>query len=125
MPARFRHLALNADDVERAKGFYEEVFGWTFRRAGPLGYHQAHNVGDGLIGALQGRREIKRGVRMAGVEATLAVDDIDATLAAVVERGGRIAAAAFHMDGVGRLAYIEDTEGNLVGVMQFDPGVFD
>src|SRR5580704_16203048 len=106
MAARFRHLALNADDVERAKGFYQEVFGWTFRRAGPLGYHQTHDVGDGLIGALQGRREIKPGVRMPGVEATLAVDDIDATLAAVTARGGRIMHPAFQMDGVGRLAYI-------------------
>jgi uncharacterized protein len=125
MAARFRHLALNADDVERAKSFYAEVFGWSFQRAGPLGYHQFHNAGEGLVGALQGRREIKPGVRMAGVEATVAVDDIDATLKAVADRGGRIVHPAFHMDGVGRLAYIEDTEGNFVGVMQYDPGVFD
>ena len=29
MPATLRHFAINADDVPRAKRFYEEVFGWT------------------------------------------------------------------------------------------------
>jgi len=125
MAARVRHLALNADDLTRARGFYEAVFGWTFQPWGPPGYYQAHNAGEGLIGALQGRREIKPGAKMLGFEVTLAVDDVDATLKAVTERGGKVMMPAFHLETVGRLAYIEDTEGNLVGVMQYDAGVFD
>lgn len=34
MAARFRHFAINADDVGRARDFYEAVFGWTFTPGG-------------------------------------------------------------------------------------------
>lgn len=125
MAARLRHLAINADDVQRAKGFYEAVFGWTFEPWGPLDYYQVKNAGDGFLGALQGRRELKPGARMLGFEATMAVDDIASTLAAVEAAGGRALSPPIYIEGVGRLAYFEDTEGNLVGAMQYDPGVFD
>jgi hypothetical protein len=122
MAAQFRHLALNADDVQRAKGFYEGVFGWRFEPWGPPDYYQATNAGDGVIAALQHRRELKRGVRMAGFEATLAVPDLDAAIAAIEAAGGRMVSRAFYIEGVGRLAYFEDPEGNIVGVMQYDAG---
>ena len=119
-PAKLRHLALNADDVERAKAFYETVFGWRFEPWGPPEYYQALNASDGAIAALQHRRELKPGVRMAGFEATLAVENLDAAMAAIEAAGGRILAPPFYIEDVGRLAYFEDTEGNLVGVMQYD-----
>ena len=120
MAAKFRHLALNADDVERAKAFYETVFGWRFEPWGPPEYYQAFNAGDGAIAALQHRRELKPGVRMAGFEATMSVEDLDASMAAIGAAGGRILAPPIYIEDVGRLAYFEDTEGNLVGVMQYD-----
>jgi hypothetical protein len=39
MPATFRHFSINADDVQRAKGFYEAVFGWTFEPWGPPDFY--------------------------------------------------------------------------------------
>ena len=72
MPATLRHFAINADDVPRAKQFYEDVFGWNFEPWGPPDYYQIKNAGHGLLGALQSRRELKPGVRMAGYEASLA-----------------------------------------------------
>jgi uncharacterized protein len=120
MPAKFRHLALNADDVQRAKGFYEAVFGWSFNPWGPPDYYQAFNAGDGVIAALQHRRELKPGTRMAGFEATMAVEDLDAAMAAVAAAGGRVLAPPIYIETVGRLAYFEDTEGNIVGIMQYD-----
>jgi hypothetical protein len=120
MAAKFRHLALNADDVQRAKAFYESVFGWRFEPWGPPDYYQAQNAGDGAIAALQQRRELKPGVRMAGVEATLDVEDLDKAIAAIEAAGGRMVSRPFYIERVGRLAYFEDPEGNLVGVMQYD-----
>jgi predicted enzyme related to lactoylglutathione lyase len=125
MPATLRHLAVNADDVQRARRFYETVFGWTFEPWGPLNYYQVRNAGEGFVGALQERRELKPGARMLGFEATMAVEDIAATLRTVEAAGGKIAMPAFYIEDVGRLAYFEDTEGNLVGAMQYDEGVFD
>ena len=125
MPAKFRHLAINADDVQRAKSFYEAVFGWRFEPWGPLDYYQVKDAGEGLLGALQGRRELKPGARMLGFEATMGVEDINATIAAVEAAGGKIVAPAIYLEGVGRLIYFEDTEGNFVGAMQYDKGYFD
>jgi predicted enzyme related to lactoylglutathione lyase len=124
MPAVFRHFAINADDVPRAKRFYEAVFGWTFDPWGPPDFYQIRNAGEGLLGALQGRRELKPGARMTGFEPTLGVEDLKATIAAVEANGGRLLMPPYRIEGVGELAFFEDTEGNFVGAMQYEPGVF-
>jgi predicted enzyme related to lactoylglutathione lyase len=125
MPATFRHFAINADDVPRARRFYESVFGWRFEPWGPPDFYQIRNAGEGLLGALQGRRELVDGVRMRGYEASLGVDDLQATIAAIEAGGGRIVMPPYRIDGVGELIYFEDTEGNLAGAMQYVPGFFD
>ena len=125
MPAPLRHFAINADDVQRAKRFYEGVFDWDFTPWGPPDFYQVKNAGQGYLGALQGRREIKPGARMLGVEATMGVEDIKATMAAVEAGGGKVLMGPFKLEGVGDLIFFEDTEGNLVGAMQYEPGYFD
>jgi predicted enzyme related to lactoylglutathione lyase len=124
MPATVRHFAINADDVPRAKRFYEAVCGWTFDPWGPPDFYQIKNAGAGLLGALQGRRALKPGAPMAGYETTLGVEDLKATIAAVEAHGGRILMPPYRIEGVGELVYFEDPEGNLVGAMQYEPGVF-
>ncbi|WP_337185103.1 VOC family protein [Phenylobacterium sp.] len=119
MAAALRHFAINADDPPRARRFYEEVFGWTFRPWGPPGFHQTSDAGDGVIGALQGRREVA-GRRMPGMEITFAVEDIDATVAAIAAAGGRPLSQPFHIESVGRLVWFEDSEGNVAGAMQYE-----
>ena len=125
MSATLRHFAINADDVQRAKRFYEGVFDWRFDPWGPPNFYQVKNAGQGLFGALQERRELVPGVRMAGYEASFGVEDLKATIAAVEAGGGKIVMPPYRIEGVGELIYFEDTEGNLVGAMQYDPGVFD
>jgi predicted enzyme related to lactoylglutathione lyase len=122
MPATLRHFAINADDVGRARQFYESVFGWRFDAWGPPGFYQIRNAGQGVLGALQERRALVPGVRMAGYEASMAVDDLRATMAAIEAGGGRILMPPYRIDGVGELLYFEDTEGNLVGAMQYEAG---
>lgn len=124
MSATFRHFAINADDVPRAKTFYERVFGWRFDPWGPPDFYQVKNAGEGLLGALQERREIVPGVRMAGFEASFGVEDLKATMAEIEAAGGRIVMPPYRIDGVGELIYFEDSEGNLVGAMQYEPGFF-
>jgi predicted enzyme related to lactoylglutathione lyase len=38
MPQNVAHFAIHADDVDRARGFYEQVFGWCFEGWGPAGF---------------------------------------------------------------------------------------
>lgn len=124
MPARLRHFAINADDVPRAKAFYETVFGWTFTPWGPPDFYQTHDVGEGVIGALQGRRALIPGTRTNALETTFAVDDIAAVQAAAQAAGAKILMPRVRIEGVGDLIYFEDPEGNIVGAMQYDAGVF-
>ncbi|MGV7208972.1 VOC family protein [Oxalobacteraceae bacterium A2-2] len=121
MAATLRHFAINADDVGRAKTFYESVFGWRFDPWGPPEFYQVRNAGQGVLGALQQRRELAHGVRMAGYEASMGVEDLRATMAAIEAGGGRILMQPYRIEGVGELIYFEDTEGNLVGAMQYEP----
>ncbi len=125
MAATLRHFAINADDVPRAKRFYEGVFGWTFEPWGPPGFYQIKNAGEGFLGALQGRREIVPEAKMRGFEVTMGVDDLKAAMAAIDAGGGKVVMPPYRIEGVGELLFFEDPEGNLVGAMQYDKGVFD
>ncbi len=124
MPATLRHFAINADNVQRAKGFYEKVFGWTFNPWGPPDFYQVKNAGSGLQGALQERRALQAGQRTNSFETTFAVDDIRATLAAAETAGGKVLMQPYRIEGVGEIGYFEDTEGNLVGVAEYLPGLW-
>lgn len=121
MAARFRHFAINADDVGRARDFYEAVFGWTFTPWGPPGFYQTRDAGEGMMGALQERRDWGA-KKLHAFETTFGVEDIRATLAAVAANGGRVLMQPFHIDGVGDIGYFEDSEGNVCGVAQYVAG---
>ena len=118
MAARLRHFAINADDVPRARAFYEKVFGWAFTPWGPPGFYQVKNAGAGLVGALQGRRDIEN-TAMPGMELSFGVDDIEAVIAAIQANGGQVLMKPYVIEGVGRLIFFKDTEGNIAGAMQY------
>lgn len=124
MPTRFRHFAINADDVERAKSFYENALGLEFTPWGPPNFYQILNLSEDLKGALQERRELIPGKPAHTFETTLGVDDLQATIVAIEANGGKIVMPAFHIKGVGQLVYFEDTEGNVCGAMQYEDGVW-
>jgi len=122
MTARLRHFAINADDVPRAKHFYEDVFGWAFTPWGPPDFYQTRDAGDGIMGALQARREFAPGIKINALETTFAVEDIAATQAKLEAAGATILMPRVRIEGVGDLIYFRDPEGNVVGAMQYDPG---
>ena len=114
-----RHFSINADDVSRARRFYEAVFGWTFTPWGPPGFLMTDSVGPGLSGALQGRHRVD-GEPMPGLTITFAVDDIPTTLAAIKANGGKILMPPTIIEGVGELIYFKDSEGNIAGAMTYE-----
>jgi len=119
MPNPVAHFAIHADDCERAKAFYETVFGWTFEPWGPPEFWRIHTTPDGVHGALQKRREPLEGTGMRGFECTIAVEDVAATVAAIEKAGGTVTMPPFEIEGVGTLAMFRDTEGNVAGAMQY------
>ena len=117
MPA-LSHFAINADDIDRSRRFYQKVFGWTFQAWGPPGFYLIE--GAGVYAALQGRRELVPGQRTIGFECTMGVDSIEATEKAVLAAGGKIALARSVIVGVGTLTFFQDPDGNVFGAMQYD-----
>ena len=124
MPATLRHFAINADNVQRAKDFYEKVFGWTFTPWGPPDFYQVWNAGTGVAGALQQRRDLVEGRCANAFETSFGVDDIRATLKAAEANGGRVLMQPYLIECVGEIGYFEDSEGNVCGVAQYLPGVW-
>ena len=122
MPNDLSFFAINADDVPRARKFYEAVFGWSFEPWGPPNFYLIKTGAAPMApiagGALQERRELARGQKMIGFECTIDVENIDRTIRAIEANGGRIAAPKFHIPTVGTVAYFFDTEGNVAGLRQ-------
>ena len=52
---------------------------------------------------------------------TVQVDDLDTSLAKSTDLGATLAVPKMPIPGVGWLAYIVDTEGNILGLTQPDP----
>lgn len=124
VPGQLAHFSVNADDIVRARAFYEAVFGWKFHAYGPPGFYMVEMTQAApapVLGSLQGRRELVNGVRMTGFECTLAVADIDATIQAIEAAGGKIVMPRCTLPSIGHLCFFQDTEGNLAGAMQYDP----
>jgi len=121
--ANVQHFAINADDIPRARRFYERVFGWRFDAWGPPGFFMiatGNEQDPGILGSLQKRRELVAGERMIGYECSIGVGDVDAVAAAVVANGGQILIPRTLIPTVGYLIFFRDTEGNCAGAMQYD-----
>ncbi len=123
MPHHIAHFAVHADDVPRARRFYQNVFGWRFEPWGPPDFYLIHTGASedaGIHGALQKRREPLTGTGVNGYECTVAVDDL-ATIAGLIEaNGGEIVTPRTVIAGVGALIQFRDTEGNLACAMHYD-----
>jgi uncharacterized protein len=111
------HCAINADDVETSLRFYRALFGWEFEPYGPPGFFRMERE-SGPVVALQQRRDLG-GVRLTGFECTVAVPDVDAVAAAVVEHGGRLVMERATIPGVGELVFFEDPSGVVAGAMEY------
>jgi predicted enzyme related to lactoylglutathione lyase len=125
-PSNVNHFSIECEDVERAKRFYETVFGWQIVPWGPPDYYQIFTGTEdhpGIVGDLRNRREPLSGTGNRGYECTIGVASLAATMTAIEANGGSIASKPYRIEGVGDLAYFEDSEGNRAGIMQYDPGL--
>jgi predicted enzyme related to lactoylglutathione lyase len=118
-------FSVQADDLSRARRFYEQVFGWRFEPWGPPGVLLAF-TGDkndpGIPGALQKRHEVVPGTSMYGMEGTVGVPDIDAAANAIVAHGGKILFPKCEILGVGWILKFQDCEGNIFCAKQATDG---
>jgi hypothetical protein len=125
MANNIAHFDIAASDVERARRFYERVFGWRFEAWGPPDFYLIHTgtaADPGIHGSVSKRSKPAGGGGRIGFECTISVEDLDAIKAAVVANGGKVVLDEHEIVGVGTLIRFEDTEGNVVCAMRYDQG---
>lgn len=117
------HFEIHADDMDRAQRFYEAMFGWTFQQLPDSGYRLVRTgEGPGIDGGMMRRHgpAPTGGEPLTSWVCTVDVGDVDAQVATAVAAGGALALPKMAIPGVGWLAYVKDSEGNILGVMQAD-----
>lgn len=118
MPNKLVHFAIEADDVDRARKFYETVFQWQFMPWGPPGFYLIN--GAGVHGALQQRREPMPQGRK-GFECSFAVDDLQVAIKLIEAAGGRMIGSRHTIPTIGELSQFADTESNEAIIVQYTP----
>lgn len=116
------HFDIHADDVERARRFYERVFGWRFEAWGPPDFYMIHTgppENPGIHGSVSKRTEPIAGRGRVGWECTVSGADLSAIKAAIVANGGKILLDDHEIVGVGTLIQFADTEGNVACAMRY------
>ncbi len=114
------HFELPADDPKRAIAFYEKVFGWTITKwEGPMNYWLVTAGPDdepGINGAITARVNAEQ-VTTFSMTST----SVDESAKKVAEAGGSVIMPKGPVPGVGWLVMCKDTEGNVFGIIEFDP----
>ncbi|TCL09187.1 hypothetical protein BXY66_1232 [Shimia isoporae] len=120
------HFEIHVADVDAAKAFYSGLFGWSFTPmpgGEEIGYHliegEKIGAGNALTAGLMARTgpapDAGSGVR--GGTMTFDVSDCDASYNWALSNGGAEALPPQDYPGIGRCAYIEDGQGNIVGMI--------
>ncbi len=113
------HFEIVAQDPERASKFYQDVFGWTITKwDGPVDYRIVTTGDEGTPGINGGIIQTKDPSAPGLCVSVIDVADLHASLAAAKAAGGTQVVDPMTVPGVGELAYIKDTEGIVVGLLQ-------
>jgi predicted enzyme related to lactoylglutathione lyase len=106
-------------DVAAARRYYEALAGWSFSTM-PMGedsYHLASRNGQPIAGMM----DMSKTPGMENVPphwfTYIAVDDVDAAVAATRAAGGRVIKEVFEVPDTGRIAIIADPTGAALGIM--------
>jgi predicted enzyme related to lactoylglutathione lyase len=116
---RVVHFEIDAKKPERAVKFYEKVFGWKIKKwEGPVEYYlisTGKETEPGIDGGLSKRTESE-----PSTVNTIDVSSVDEFIKKVEANGGKIVRPKRAVIGVGYMAYFEDPEGNVFGIMETD-----
>ena len=107
-------------DQSAAKQFYADLFGWQYddRAIDDHGsvYTLATIEGDRVAGL--GTDLPEQQGQPARWNVYLAADDVDAAAAKVAQAGGQVVAGPFDVPDAGRMAFVQDPGGAIVGLWQ-------
>lgn len=125
---KVQHFEIPADDLDRAKKFYEKSFGWKMKDwpmpdgstyvgvyTGPVDDKNMWKEPGFINGGM-----VKRGGNFPLEAPTIAaiVQDLDKSLEKIKAAGGSVLMPKTEVGGMGWYAYVKDPEGNVIGVWQ-------
>ncbi len=105
---------IGTDDVDTARAFYGDVFGWTFRADGP--YTFITTTGPGPVGGIQDTSEYPAGLPAAYAIPCVQVRDVAATCAAAEAAGGKVLIGTTTTPDGLTFAQLTDPAGSRFGV---------
>ncbi|MBW1832548.1 MAG: VOC family protein [Deltaproteobacteria bacterium] len=121
IPGKFVWHNLVTNDGAAAREFYGGLFGWEFDvkddgRYSVITFH-GRNLG-GILDASKDGKPVKRGHWLSA----MSVANLDASLAAVNEAGGKQLEAPIHVSGVGSVVTVEDADGAVLHLLSSSRG---
>jgi len=126
--ANIVYFEIPADDVDRAKRFYNSLLGWKIEPTKvsipDMASMQYQDIITGetkevtpMCGTLSMGGMYKRQMNEPIINYVM-VDDIDKMIAMVEKLGGKIAVPKKEIKSVGQIVIIQDTEGNAIGLFK-------
>jgi predicted enzyme related to lactoylglutathione lyase len=123
------HFEIHASEPQRLIDFYRELFGWKFTQFGDMPYWAidtgegamgANAPGNGINGGLTQRQgpAPERGAPVNGCDIVVGVDgSVDELFQKGLNLGGTEALPLADMQGIGRVGYLLDPDGNVFGLI--------
>jgi predicted enzyme related to lactoylglutathione lyase len=108
------HFEIPADDVQRAKKFYSDLFGWRIEGIPGMDYMMID-----VLGA-PGGGMMKRMHPEQQITDYIAVPSVDEYAAKVEKLGGKIKVPKMAVPGMGYFIICTDTENNTFGIWEMD-----
>ncbi|WP_235530712.1 VOC family protein [Phycicoccus sp. Root563] len=123
------HFEIHASEPQRLIDFYGQLLGWSFTQFGDMPYWSIETgegaitmdaPGRGINGGLTQRRgpAPERGAPVNGANFVIGIEgSVDEVFAKGLELGASEAVAPEDMQGVGRVGYLLDPDGNVFGLI--------
>jgi predicted enzyme related to lactoylglutathione lyase len=117
--SRVAHFDIVVRDIDRAKQFYSDVFGWKFDKwDGPMDYWLI-TTGDQSKPGINGGMSVGE-PNLTGGQLTVDVESVDAVADLARSNGGAVVREKHAVQGVGYMVEIADPGGNAFGAMEED-----
>lgn len=124
---RVIHFEIHAEDCERAKKFYEQVFEWKYEDYSSFTDGEEYwgiITGDGNIPGIDGgllKSPCSKPKEAEGINAyvcSIVVDNYDESEKKILAAGGKKSVEKFEIKDMAWQGYFIDTEGNTFGIHQ-------
>jgi predicted enzyme related to lactoylglutathione lyase len=112
------HFEIPADDIERAKSFYSNLFGWEIKEIPGMDYWIITTSGEKPLGGGM----LKRQTPQQPIINYIDVPSVDNYVTQIEKLGGKIILAKTAVPEMGYFAICQDTERNTFGIWEDNKG---